>query len=524
MGHVVCILAMLLALSDTAAQLRINEVHPTPPSGEPEWVELMNTGKTPLYIGSWYLCDTRSCVTLPAITVEPGGYVVLTRDAEALREVRIVEAMIIDCALPSLNNTSDIVVLRDADSMTVDSIAYRTEVRGRSIERGDDDWGPTYARDSATCGYLNSRVRLRHDLRLSGVMPGGPVPHLTVHVLQAGNTTSRERTITFVADSVNLRTTVPPLAPEASWQWTVPLDALPARGVLHCTVALSRGDDRAVNDTADAVIYVPPPTSLVSITEVMLTPLPHQCDYVEVHNGTQDTIDLDGWMLVDLSRDTVRATGQALVPPMGYGVIATDTTVRRMMYDDHRSTVALVRRSFNIDAGGEDVVLLNPSGFAVDVARCDPAMHIDVLADRRGVALEKLNPSLLGIDPSSWTSSGDLDGGTPGRGNSVGITLPVRTRGHLDVGTTQPYVIRYRQPFRHATAFMHVLSVDGAVIRTLLDNVVIGAEGAISWDGRDDAQSVVPRGPYIVSFTALDAASERVVDAVATVVASGRVR
>ena len=524
MRPIVCIIAIVFTLFEAAAQLRINEVHPTPPSGEPEWVELMNSGKTPVHIGSWYLCDTRSCVTLPSITVEPGAYVVLTRDAEALREVRMVEAMIVDCALPSLNNTSDIVVLRDADSATVDSVAYRTDVRGRSIERGDDSWGPTYARDSATCGYLNSRFRLRHDLRLGGVMPGGPVPHLTVHVLQAGNTTSRERTITFVADSVNLRTTVPPLTPEASWQWTIPLDDLPLRRLLDCTVFLSRGDDRAMNDTADAVIHVPPPTSLVSVTEVMLAPLSHQCDYVEVYNGTQDTIDLDGWMLVDLSLDTVRATGQALVPPMGYGIIATDTTVRRMMHDDHRSTVALVRRSFNIDAGGEDVALLNPSGFNVDVARCDPAMHVDVLADRRGVALEKLDPSLLGIDPSSWTSSGDVDGGTPGRGNSVGITLPVRTRGHLDVGTTQPYVIRYRQPFRHATAFMHVVSVDGAVVRTLLDNVVIGTDGAISWDGRNDSHELVPRGPYVVSFTALDATSERVVAAVATIVASGQDR
>jgi len=524
MRPLVCIIAIVVALSEAAAQLRINEVHPTPPSGEPEWVELMNAGTTPVHIGSWYLCDTRSCVTLPAITVEPGAYVVLTRDAEALREVRIVEAMIIDCALPSLNNTSDIVVLRDADSATVDSVAYRTEVRGRSIERGDDGWGPTYARDSATCGYLNSRVRLRHDLRLGGVMPGGPVPHLTVHVLQAGNTTSRERTITFVADSVNLRTTVPPLAPEASWQWTIPLDVLPTRGVLHCTVALSRGDDRAANDTADAVVHVPPPTSLVSITEVMFAPRSRQCDYVEVFNGTSDTIDLDGWMLVDVSEDTVRASGHVLVSPMDYGIIATDTNVRGMMHDHHGTKVALVRRSFNIDTGGDDVALLNPSGFTVDVARCDPAMHIDVLADPRGVALEKLDPSLIGLDPSSWTSSGDVSGGTPGRANSVGINLPGLTRGHLDVGTEQPYIIRYRQPFRHATAFMQVLSVDGAVIRTLLDNVVIGAEGAISWDGRNDTQTVVPRGPYVVAFTALDATSERVVDAVTTIVASGRER
>lgn len=524
MGRVACIIAIVVTVANATAQLRINEVQPTPPSGEPEWVEVVNAGQAAVRMASWYLCDARSCVNLPVCTVEPGEYIVLTRDAEALRETRVVQATVIECSLPSLNNTTDAVILRDADSNAVDSVFYRVDRKGRSIERGDDGWGSTYSRDSATCGYLNSRVRLWHDLRAAEITSGGPVPHINIVIRQAGTTTSRQRGVIVLADTLRMQATVPPLPPETEWTWSIPLEALPVASVIPCTVMLTRSDDRAANDTMTAVISVPPPTSSVSITEVMLAPMSHQCDYVEVYNGAPDTLDLDGWMLVDASDDTVRAAGTARIPPQHYGIIATDTIVRQMMHEVDRDRLALIRRSFSIDAGGEDITLLNPSGFTVDLARCDPVMHVADLADTRGVALEKIDPSLVGADKASWTSSGDLSGGTPGRTNSVGITLPGISRGHLDVGSSWPYAIRFRHPFRHAAAFMQIATLDGASVRTLLDNVVIGSEGAITWDGADNVGRLVPRGPYVVTFTAVDATSERVVEAVATIVASGEGR
>ncbi|MBU3740670.1 MAG: hypothetical protein FGM24_00130 [Candidatus Kapabacteria bacterium] len=514
---------MLLSATAALAQVRINEVHATPPAGEPEWVEIVNVSEVAVQLEGWHVCDARTCVKLPAHVLTAGSYVVVTRDAEALREQRVVaDAAIIECPLPSLNNTSDVVVLRKADSTLVDSISYRVVVKGRSIELDDlGTWGASVARDSATCGFVNARMRMRHDLRVAEIRPSGPVPRIDVIVQQAGTIASRPRRLQLIANGTSMFTTVPELMVDEAWTWSIPLDLLPQARVVVCKATLQRGDDRSANDTIDFAVDIPPPASLVSITEVMFAPRSGQCDYAEVYNGTADTIDIDGWMLVDQSLDTVRADGHVMLPPGGYGVVATDTIVRRMMHDTARANVALVKRSFNIDAGGEDVTLLNPSGFAVDLARVDPARHVSELADTRGVALEKLEPSLVGADRASWTSSGDLAGGTPGRRNSVAIDLPPFRRGQIDVGSAWPYAIRFRHPFRHAAAFLQVATTDGAIVRTLLDNVIVGSEGSITWDGLDDAGMELPRGPYVAVFTALDATSERVVSAVATVVARG---
>lgn len=505
-----------------AAQVRVNEIHATPVAGEPEWVELRNDGASARLQG-WMICDARSCTALPDVALAEGALLVVTRDPEGLQEQRgVIPSQLAQCALPSLNNSTDAVVIRRADSSVVDSVFYRVLVKGRSIERDDaGQWGPSYARDSATCGYVNARVRMRHDLRLAALQPAGPVPHLDIVVQQAGTVTAPSRRLWLMADSVRLGASMPALAPEQSWTWNVPMDALPQRGVVHCMAWLERGDDRSDNDTLDVVLHMPPPTSSVTITEVLFAPTAMQCDYVEVYNGTADTIDLDGWMLVDRSRDTARAAGRVLLPPSAYGVIAVDTTVRRMMALA-TAPIALVRKSFNIDAGGDEVALLNPSGFEVDRARVDPVMHVRELADVRGVALEKLDPLLIGAELASWTSSGDLRGGTPGRANSVAIDLPKARGATVEVGPEWPRIVRFRHPFRHASMFLRIVTLSGVVVRTLLDNVVAGSDGVVVWDGTDDAGTMLPRGPYVASFTALDATSERVVEAVASIVNAAR--
>ena len=120
-------------------QILITEIHPTPAAGEPEWVECTIQTTGPVRLDTLQVCDNRSCARLPNVRIENGACFVLTRDEQALRETRQVPAgvVIVECALPSLNNTTDRVELRRADSLILDVTAYniRPEERGRSIER-----------------------------------------------------------------------------------------------------------------------------------------------------------------------------------------------------------------------------------------------------------------------------------------------------------------------------------------------------------------------------------------------------
>jgi hypothetical protein len=518
------IMFILLLSASVRAQMQINEVHATPPGGEPEWVECWNVGSRSVDIGRWWICDARTCVRLPpSLTVAKGGFVILTRDAEALREARSVpsDALIVDCALPSLNNTTDAVVLRDADSVAIDSVSYRIVVKGRSIERdADGGWAPSLSRDSASCGSLNSRVVLDHDVRVAEVRAGSGVPSVDVVVENRGRVTVRDLQVVMHVGERLARTTTPVLEPTTSWTWNVAIDD-GDRQILDCVAIALVDDDRSANDTASAVLLRPPAPGTVTITEVMFEPSTVQCDYVEVLNGTTDTVDLEGWMLVDADADTVRIGPGCTLPPGALGVAAVDTIVRAMMDAEDRSRTALVRRSFNIDTDGERIELRNPSGFIVDAATIDPSAHVGELAATKGVALEKLAPTLLGDIVTSWTSSGDLRSGSPGRTNGVSLPLPMAAQGTVVADKGRPRVVRFAHPFRHAVIYVRVFTSDGHLVRTLVENVLAGQSGAVVWDERDDGGRMVDAGPYVIILDAYDAGSDRVVHAAGVVVAGG---
>lgn len=507
----------------THAQVLINEIHPTPPGGEPEWVECIAPWAN-ADLSTWYVCDARTCVRLPpSLKVAKGGVVVLTRDAEALREARTVprDAVVVECVLPSLNNTTDVVMLRDADSVLIDSVSYRVTVKGRSIERDADGmWAASLARDSATCGYLNSRVVLSVDVRMAELRAGGPVPTIDVIVENRGRRTVEAVPIAIAIGERTERTQTPALAPMTSWTWKVPIADVDPHA-MHCVAWTELMDDRSQNDTIDAMLLRPPVGGTVVITEVMFDPANGQCDYVEVYNGSDSAVDLEGWALVDESADTVRAGPGAVVHPGSYGVLATDTIVRSMMEADDRSRLGLVRRTFNINSDGEMISLCNPSGFVVDVVHVLATSHVPDLAEHKGVSLEKWSPTLLGTALASWTSSGDLRGGTPGRSNSVERELPPHGVGAVHASDQRPHVVRFRQPFRHASVYLRILTRDGLHVRSLLDNVVAGTEGAVVWDAFDDAGRRVAAGPYVVVLDAYDIASDRVIHAVGLVVTGG---
>jgi len=297
------------------------------------------------------------------------------------------------------------------------------------------------------------------------------------------------------------------------------MDADPS--AMHCMAWLEMNDDRPQNDTVEATLLRPPTGGSVTITEVMFDPASGQCDYVEVFNGSDTALDLEGWMLIDEGNDTVRAGPSAIVEAGMHGVLATDTIVWSMMEPGDRARVALVRRTFNVNSEGESVTLCNPSGFVVDVARVMSTSHVAELAEHKGVALEKWSTSLLGSMEASWTSSGDLRGGTPGRANSVQQELPMLGAGAVEASDRRPHVVRFRQPFRHASVYVRVFTRDGVHVRTLLDNVVAGTEGAVVWDARDDVGGTVAAGPYVVVLDAYDVGSDRVIHAVGLIVTGG---
>ncbi len=534
--------SVLLSLAYVAASAQLlNEIHSTPSAGEPEWIEIINTTNRTINLSGWYVCDSRSCSVVPDNTRIPANaYIVLTRDSAALREARPLpaSAIVVEAKLPSLNNTVDDVLLRNTDSTLVDALSYTMAWgrKGLSLERtvvdANDVWQASLSSDSATCGYLNSVVRLEHDLRVAEIRAG--MGALDVVFVNHGRRTSSTRGCSMQLDSLihdNLTTTIPALLTDETYVWSVGVEvlrALHAQLRVDVAVVLAEPDDRIENDVLRRTLTLPPIINTVTITEIMFDPFATQADYVEIYNGTTTTIDLDGWYILDgeatsssgddaITDERARAVIDAtlVLEPGEYAAVLMDTIVASMVHTRDKARTYICRRGINANANGDALVLCTSSGFLVDSVAYSTAMHIKTLAATKGIALEKRDPKLSGLAPSSWTSSGNLKGGTPARENSVQIEVPVTTSvdaipnpfSSQQGDSRYPCVIAFKQPFVHAIVGLRVCSSEGMHVRWLLNAVFAGSDGVVIWDGADDMGRRVPPGPYVVALEVADASS-----------------
>lgn len=142
----------------------VNEIMYAPPGREPEWIELRNCVGEPVNIRKWQITDASAARhTLPArdILVPPGGYVLLTKDSAALVDAcGALPCQVVGFSgFPSLNNSGDAIVIRDASGVLVDSVTYDpawhnpdlADPEGRSLERVSPGINSNDRRNWGTC-------------------------------------------------------------------------------------------------------------------------------------------------------------------------------------------------------------------------------------------------------------------------------------------------------------------------------------------------------------------------------------
>jgi hypothetical protein len=138
--------------------LAINEIMFDPFTDEAEWVEFVNTGSSPAGVRGCRIADqpgsggsrTTLLLTSDAVSVPPGGYLVVASDTSILARyayLRARDSSVVLLALGrtslNLNNDADEVVLLDPSGAMVDSVRFDADwhnpslssTMGRSLER-----------------------------------------------------------------------------------------------------------------------------------------------------------------------------------------------------------------------------------------------------------------------------------------------------------------------------------------------------------------------------------------------------
>ncbi len=253
------------------------------------------------------------------------------------------------------------------------------------------------------------------------------------------------------------------------------------------------------------------------INEILFNPFPGGTDYVEIYNPSNSNFLLENLFLA--SRDNNLQLTQiyslvgsySLFKPESYIAITKDTSAVFPFYlikctDCFQQITKMP--SYNND---EDVVvLLNENMEIIDELFYSDDFHNPWLADIDGVALERISIENETNDQKNWTSANTESGyGTPGYKNSQtgspDITKPKITfqpeafSPNFD-GYNDEYKIQYELDKPGYLGNVKIFDTKGRFVMQLANNEILGTQGEISWDGKDETGKQQPLGIYVVTL------------------------
>ena len=176
---------------------------PLSQQGEPvtrrdeEWIELYNRGEAPVDLSGWQLVDAVSFSFPDGTTLEPGGFLVLSGDAEALLDEHPDIAVVGDWE-GRLDNRGERLLLLDAAGNPADELRYHDGGRWPSAADGGgsslelrDPWADNAAPEAWTASDESARtawveISYRGVAEDSVVGPDGVWEELVLGMLDAG--------------------------------------------------------------------------------------------------------------------------------------------------------------------------------------------------------------------------------------------------------------------------------------------------------------------------------------------------
>lgn len=415
--------AVELTLGRPTREVVITEFLADPAGGlESEWVEVRNNSEYPVGISRWRIGDAGGQPgRLPDRLIMPRAYLVLAQDSAGF-----VDFYGGDCTVPAvanwknLNNDGDAIKLLDEFGHLVDSVVYAAAAGGnRSLEVNELEDRPEVARwfisedeRGATPCRTNSVSRILPDFDLafgdSGLILARDAVNplrvtAAVWIKNAGRNSSPESEWSLFGNVVLLaETEIAPLAAGESVRMEVVVELLPGRHRLMATLSL---DDNPTGDTIAAVTTTGVMTREIVITEFMAEPRSELgTEWVEIRNNSDHAIELAGWKLGDVSRQSV-IVAPAVLAPATYAVVAQDTSRMRPEVEPH--CLLLTTASWNsLNNSGDEIKLIDEFG-----SMSDSLAYRDAAARGQSYELDEVG--------GGWYPATAESGSTPGRPNSV---------------------------------------------------------------------------------------------------------
>jgi hypothetical protein len=537
----------------------INEIQSQPPTGQGEWIELINTGNDPVDVAGWSVRDapsgTAHAVANSVPPILPRSLVVLASDTASIRPATGRDVMLLQPdGFPSLNNTGDLVLLCDETGATMDSVRYDLtwgSEPGISIERVDPlgpsnssgNWGRCESTAGSTPGRENSIVIRPWDLRMVSV---SLVPDLTTGgyafrlvAQNAGSTFSQPCRVEVYGESPGATEKV-----LASCEISAPVavgdsvvitctwdDARPGRMHVRAAVVWA-GDQRQGNNTVTADVIVPVAAGALRINEIQAAPRDGTSEFIEIINVGPVPVSLEGCFIADRHSGAAQMRRWAVtdrpcvIGREGMHVVAGDSGVRAAALTEDMCTI-VSHSGLGLNNDGDSVFLYSADSLLIDSVAYAASWHSATVDDPAGRSLERYAPDLASGDPKNWGTCVDPSGSTPGRVNSIIVTAAMSDASLACApdpfspdadGRDDATVIRFRLPVRSSLIRIRIYDIRGRCVRELVNAAPAGTAGEMVWDGMGDGRAPLRIGIYIVHLEGIDEAGGQMLNAVCAVV------
>ena len=425
--------------------LLINEIFadPTPQIGLPnaEFVEIVSTNSNSYNIKDWTLSDPSKTATFPSYILSNNQHLILCAESDTAL-FSPFGAVLGLADFPSLNNSSDVLTLRDSVGTLIDEVAYSDSWYGSSVKAdggyslelinpnhpcgGASNWIGSDDVDGGTPGNINSVYNTAPDTVKPNLLSVSIVNtnELKVVFSKALDSTSLAQGTYAITNGILVSAVVVPAS--YSNEVTLILSSVPLKGILYSLtvsgVADCFGNTLGVN-SADFGLGETPKSLEVIINEILPDPddtktTVSEYEYVELHNVSSKIISLDSCSFSDLSSSASLAGGVIL--PGEFLILCETKTVS--ILNQYGPVLGLGNwPSLN---NSSDQISITTSSEIIHQVNYETTWYGDDTKSDGGWALELIDPNNSCEGQFNWKASIDASGGTPGKVNSVKTLNP----------------------------------------------------------------------------------------------------
>ncbi len=418
----------------------INEIMYNPSEGTPEWVELFNNSKRTIVLNGWKLTDetTTATISTNSISLNPASYLVIADDSLYLRGQPSFNYLILN--LPSLNNSSDKIILLDSSGVTIDSVFYsktRGGSRGKSLERisansasnQSANWGSSMSRFNSTPGRVNSLTPKNFDLSIehfSSVSPFNLLNtdlKLRITILNKGNKINGPAALSVYLDAnrdsigqpneLLLKKPVSAIYSNDSLKLLLTLTGLPLGKNLLLAQINFPDDQFPDNDiafTTVKTVKINETKGDIVINEIMYAPVNNQPEWIELFNASGKIINLKNYLIGDDRSLKLVIKNNLLLQPGGYLVVAKDSN----FFNFHNVNPVVIANFPSLNNSGDAVVIKDSLNRTID-----SVSYSSQWGGSKGNSLERIFPHQASLDSSNWAECYYPTGSTPCSINSV---------------------------------------------------------------------------------------------------------